>query len=74
MPRSDDSEYQEKLESIAIQLGIEGESTLFELARTQGVYFFPKYLNEITHDEVEDADKNGSAIGDHFPDPRSHGQ
>ena len=72
--RADDHENQEKLESIAVQLGIEGESTLFEMSKKKGVYFFPKYLNDLPPEEGEHDVKNGKAIGEHFPDPRSHGQ
>jgi hypothetical protein len=72
--RADDHVIQEELEAIANQIGIEGESTLFENARKQGVYFFPKYLNNLIVDEPEDVNRTGAAIGNHFPDPRSHGQ
>jgi hypothetical protein len=73
--RADDHEHQEKLESIAVQMGVEGETTLFELAQKQGVYFFPKYLNDLAPDDTEtDVNPTGAAIGEHFPDPRSHGQ
>jgi len=73
--RADDHEHQEKLESIAVQMGVECETTLFELARKQGVYFFPKYLNDLVTDDTEtDVDSTGAAINGHFPDPRSHGQ
>ena len=73
--RADDHEHQEKLESIAVQMGVEGETTLFELAQKNGVYFFPKYLNDLAPKDSElDVNRTGSAIGEHFPDPRSHGQ
>ena len=73
--RADDHEHQEKLESIAVQMGVEGETTLFELARNSGMYFFPKYLNDLAPKDSElDVNRTGSAIGEHFPDPRSHGQ
>jgi hypothetical protein len=39
--RADDHEHQERLEDIAFQMGVEGETTLFALAQKQGVYFFP---------------------------------
>ena len=72
--RADDHEIQDQLEIIANDIGIEGETTLFEQAQKQGVYFFPKYLNNIIVDEPEDDNHVGAAIGNHFPDPRSHGQ
>ena len=73
--RADDHEHQEMLESIAVQMGVEGETTLFELARKNGVYFFPKYLNDLAPNDTEpDVSRTGKAIDGHFPDPRSHGQ
>jgi hypothetical protein len=73
--RADDHEHQEKLESIAVQMGVEGETTLFELAQKNGLYFFPKYLNDLAPENAEtDVNRTGSAIDGHFPDPRSHGQ
>jgi hypothetical protein len=73
--RADDHEHQETLESIAVQMGVEGETTLFELARKNGLYFFPKYLNDLAPDDTEtDVSQSGAAINGHFPDPRSHGQ
>ena len=73
--RADDHEHQEKLESIAVQMGVEGETTLFELARNSGMYFFPKYLNDLAPKDSElDVNRTGAAIDGHFPDPKSHGQ
>ena len=73
--RADDHEHQEKLESIAVQMGVEGETTLFEIAQKNGVYFFPKYLNDLAPEDTEtDVNRTGQAISGHFPDPRSHGQ
>jgi hypothetical protein len=73
--RADDHEHQEKLESIAVQMGVEGETTLFEIAQKNGLYFFPKYLNDLAPEDTEpDVSRTGAAIGQHFPDPRSHGQ
>jgi hypothetical protein len=72
--RADDHEIQEQLELIANNIGVEGELVLFQQAQKQGVYFFPKYLNNIIVDEPEDVNRTGAAIGNHFPDPRSHGQ
>ena len=73
--RADDHEHQEKLESIAVQMGVEGETTLFEIAQKNGLYFFPKYLNDLAPEDTEpDVNRTGQAISGHFPDPRSHGQ
>ena len=73
--RADDHEHQETLETIAVQMGVEGETTLFKLAGKSGLYFFPKYLNDLAPDDTEtDVNRTGSSIGEHFPDPRSHGQ
>jgi hypothetical protein len=73
--RADDHEHQEKLESIALQMGVEGETTLFEIAHKNGLYFFPKYLNDLAPEDTEpDVNRTGAAINGHFPDPRSHGQ
>jgi hypothetical protein len=56
-------------------MGVEGETTLFELAHKNGLYFFPKYLNDLAPEDTEpDVNRTGAAIGEHFPDPRSHGQ
>ena len=74
--RADDHEHQEKLDDIANRLGVEGETILQKEAEQKGIYFFPKYLNDIVQEEVDDY-KVGGTIGDggyHFPDPRSHGQ
>jgi hypothetical protein len=73
--RADDHEHQERLEDIAFQMGVEGETTLFALAQKQGVYFFPKYLNDLPPENTEpDVNRTGASINGHFPDPRSHGQ
>jgi hypothetical protein len=73
--RADDHEHQENLESIAAQMGVEGETTLFEIAQKNGLYFFPKYLNDLAPEDTElDVNRTGAAIDGHFPDPKSHGQ
>lgn len=54
--RADDADIQEKLGSIASQLGYEGELILNQNAITQGLYFFPRYLNETLIDYPENAD------------------
>jgi len=66
--RADDSEIQEKLAEIAFQLGYEGEIILNQNATSQGLYFFPRYLNESLMEYPEHADTRD-------PGPvRSHGQ
>ena len=66
--RADDADIQEKLAEIAFQLGYEGELILNQNATSQGVYFFPRYLNESLMDYPEYADTRD-------PGPvRSHGQ
>jgi len=77
--RADDHEHQEALDSIAEQLGVEGEHALFDAAKRKGVYFFPKYLNETVDDQAGNAAKDtrrGGTIGDpgvHYPAPRQRG-
>ena len=66
--RADDSEIQEKLAEMAFQLGYEGEVILNQNATEQGLYFFPRYLNESLMEYPEYADTRD-------PGPvRSHGQ
>jgi hypothetical protein len=66
--RADDSEIQEKLGEMAFQLGYEGEIILNQNAVEQGIYFFPRYLNESLMEYPEYADTRD-------PGPvRSHGQ
>jgi hypothetical protein len=71
--RSDDSENQTALESIARDLTVEGEYQVYISAQKKGLYFFPRYLNEYDEVQLDDL-KSGHAIGNHFPDPKSHGQ
>ena len=52
--RADDSHMAEDLESIALELGYEGEYVLNQNAIARGLYFFPKYLNETVKDYTED--------------------
>ena len=54
--RADDSEIQEKLAGMAFQLGYEGEVILNQNAISQGLYFFPRYLNESLMEYPEYAD------------------
>ena len=54
--RADDSEIQEKLGEIAFQLGYEGELILNQNAISQGLYFFPRYLNESLMEYPENVD------------------
>ena len=66
--RADDSEIQEKLGEIAFQLGYEGETILNQNAISQGLYFFPRYLNESLMEYPEYVDTRD-------PGPvKSHGQ
>jgi hypothetical protein len=66
--RADDADIQEKLTTIASQLGYEGELILNQNANSQGLYFFPRYLNESLADYPEYADTRD-------PGPvKSHGQ
>ena len=64
--RPDDVHYQEELNLIATNLGIEGEFILNENALQQGLYFYPKYLNNTFDDYVEHVDDPGPV--------KSHGQ
>lgn len=66
--RADDADIQEKLATIAGQLGYEGELILNQNSSDQGVYFFPRYLNESLMDFPEYVDTRD-------PGPvKSHGQ
>ena len=66
--RADDADIQEKLGEIAFQMGYEGELILNQNATDQGLYFFPRYLNETLMDYPEYADTRD-------PGPvKSHGQ
>jgi hypothetical protein len=56
--RADDSEHQEKLESIAREFAYEGEFIINQVAISRGLQFFPKYLNDSLVD---------------YPDGRSNG-
>lgn len=44
--RADDAEHQENLDTIAKELGYEGEFIINEYANAKGIQFFPKYLND----------------------------
>jgi hypothetical protein len=44
--RADDAEHQEDLNTIANELGYEGEFIINQNAISRGIHFFPKYLNE----------------------------
>jgi hypothetical protein len=66
--RADDADIQEKLAVIASQLGYEGEIILNQNAVSQGLYFFPRYLNESLAEYPEYVDTRD-------PGPvKSHGQ
>ena len=65
--RADDSNIQEELAGIAMQLGLEGETILNQNAVSQGIYFFPKYLNDTMLDFPEYVAENRGPV-------KSHGQ
>jgi hypothetical protein len=64
--RSDDGQYQDELNLIATNLGLEGEFILNENAISQGLYFFPRYLNNTFEDYVVNVGDPGHA--------KNHGQ
>ena len=67
---ADDTEYQDRLNGIAGELALEGESILMKTASDKGLYFFPKFLNETLKDYPEN-----SAQSAFVPSiVRSHGQ
>lgn len=65
--RADDSEIREKLGSIAHDLGYEGETLLNTNALSQGLYFFPKYLNDSVVNYTDNVELNPGPV-------KSHGQ
>jgi len=65
--RADDSNIPEELAEISLQLGIEGETILNQNAVSQGIYFFPKYLNDTMLDFPEYVAENPGPV-------KSHGQ
>lgn len=65
--RADDSNIQDELAGIAMQLGLEGETILNQNAVSQGIYFFPKYLNDTMLDFPEYVAKDPGPV-------KSHGQ
>lgn len=66
--RSDDQHHTDALDEIAGNLGYEGEFIINQTALSNGIHFFPKYLNETVMDYPEDADTRD-------PGPvKSHGQ
>jgi hypothetical protein len=68
LSRPDATEIQDKLTSIAAQLGHEGEIILNQKALSSGVRFFPRYLNDMMADYPEYVDTRD-------PGPvKSHGQ
>ena len=64
--RADDGQYQDELNLIATNLGLEGEFILNENAISQGLYFFPRYLNNTFEDYVVNVGDPGHA--------KNHGQ
>ena len=77
--RADDHEHQEKLDDIADRLAIEAEHSIYAMARKNGLFFFPKYLNENVDESTDNAPKDtrrGGTVGNpavHFPAPRQRG-
>jgi hypothetical protein len=66
--RADDEHVRDELGDIARQLGYEGELILNQNSISQGVYFFPRYLNETLLEYPEYVDTRD-------PGPvKSHGQ
>jgi hypothetical protein len=65
--RADDANIQEELAGISLKLGIEGETILNQNAVAQGVYFFPKYLNDTMLDFPEYVAQDPGPV-------KSHGQ
>lgn len=65
--RADDSEICEKLGGIARELGYEGETLLNTSALSQGLYFFPKYLNDSVVNYADNVESNPGPV-------KSHGQ
>ena len=64
--RADDGQYQDELNLIATNLGLEGEFILNENAISQGLYFFPRYLNNTFEDYIVNVGDPGHA--------KNHGQ
>ena len=64
--RSDDGQYQDELNLIATNLGLEGEFILNQNAISQGLYFFPRYLNNTFDDYIVNVGDPGHA--------KNHGQ
>lgn len=65
---ADDEHYREDINKIADELGYEGEFIINQNALSQGIYFFPRYLNDSLMDYPEDV-----RPPDQGP-VRSHGQ
>lgn len=57
--RSDDGQYQDELNLIATNLGLEGEFILNQNSISQGLYFHPRYLNNTFEDYIENAGDPG---------------
>jgi hypothetical protein len=64
--RADDGQYQDELNLIATNLGLEGEYILNQNAISQGLHFFPRYLNNTFEDYVVNVGDPGHA--------KNHGQ
>ena len=55
LQHSDDVHLQEEINRIADELGYDGENIINQVALTNGLLFFPKYLNETLKDYPDDA-------------------
>lgn len=57
--RADDGQYQDELNLIATNLGLEGEFILNQNSISQGLYFNPRYLNNTFEDYIINAGDPG---------------
>jgi len=63
--RSDDGNIKDELNKIANDLGLEGEMIINQNAIQKGIYFFPRYLNDMNTDFPENVPVQST---------RNHGQ
>ena len=64
--RPDDGNIKDELNKIASELGYEGEMIINQIAIQKGIYFFPRYLNDMNKDFPENVPELRTV--------RSHGQ
>lgn len=64
--RPDDGNIKDDLNKIASELGYEGEMIINQIAIQKGIYFFPRYLNDMNKDFPENVPELRTV--------RSHGQ